>query len=156
MNAKQSKCKAATEKFPNQVTEGLATFKVRDPSPEDRFAAQRARLECASPFGGESAVTGAAYALPSDGSGAGGEGDSRDSSHELSIRSVENIDETRRLCRKVPVRNDRAGHSLEDEIRQYATGRFEVVLLNPPFSVNAVDKERLKDSVEPGRRFTAK
>ena len=34
-----------------------------------------------------------------------------------------------------------------------ATGRFDVVLANPPFSDNAVDTERLKDSAGPGRRF---
>jgi type I restriction enzyme M protein len=34
-----------------------------------------------------------------------------------------------------------------------ATGRFDFALANPPFNVNAVDKERLKDSVGPGRRF---
>ena len=34
-----------------------------------------------------------------------------------------------------------------------ATGRFDFVLANPPFNVNAVDKERLKDSVGPGRRY---
>ena len=34
-----------------------------------------------------------------------------------------------------------------------ANGRFDFVLANPPFNVNAVDKERLKDSVGPGRRF---
>ena len=34
-----------------------------------------------------------------------------------------------------------------------ASGRFDFVLANPPFNVNAVDKERLKDSVGPGRRF---
>jgi type I restriction enzyme M protein len=34
-----------------------------------------------------------------------------------------------------------------------ATGRFDFVLANPPFNVNAVDKERLKDMVGPGRRF---
>ncbi len=32
-------------------------------------------------------------------------------------------------------------------------GRFDFVLANPPFNVNAVDKERLRDSVGPGRRF---
>jgi type I restriction enzyme M protein len=32
-------------------------------------------------------------------------------------------------------------------------GRFDFVLANPPFNVNAVDKERLKDMVGPGRRF---
>jgi hypothetical protein len=34
-----------------------------------------------------------------------------------------------------------------------ATGRFDFVLANPPFNVNAVDKERLKDMAGPGRRF---
>ena len=34
-----------------------------------------------------------------------------------------------------------------------ATGRFDFVHANPPFNVNAEDKERLKDSVGPGRRF---
>jgi type I restriction enzyme M protein len=40
------------------------------------------------------------------------------------------------------------GHEIEA-----ASGRFDFVLANPPFNVNAVDKERLKDSVGPGRRF---
>ncbi|MFH0907381.1 MAG: N-6 DNA methylase [bacterium] len=39
------------------------------------------------------------------------------------------------------------GHEIERH------GRFDFVLANPPFNVNAVDKERLKDSVGPGRRF---
>jgi type I restriction enzyme M protein len=34
-----------------------------------------------------------------------------------------------------------------------ATGKFDFVLANPPFNVNAVDKERLKDWVGSGRRF---
>ena len=34
-----------------------------------------------------------------------------------------------------------------------ATGKFDFVLANPPFNVNAVDKERLKDQVGPKRRF---
>ena len=34
-----------------------------------------------------------------------------------------------------------------------ATGRFDFVLANPPFNVNAVDKERLKDQVGSNRRF---
>jgi type I restriction enzyme M protein len=56
-------------------------------------------------------------------------------------------------------------HGLEGDIRHggnvnsyyddphSATGEFDFVLANPPFNVNAVDKERLKDSVGPGRRF---
>ena len=35
--------------------------------------------------------------------------------------------------------------------RRFPTGQFDFVLANPPFNVNAVDKERLKDSVGPGR-----
>ena len=68
MNAKQSKRKSAAEKFPIEVTEGSATVKVYDTSPEIRLAAQRARLESPSPLGGEKAgVKGAGPLLPSDG-----------------------------------------------------------------------------------------
>ena len=79
---------------------------------------------------------------------------------ELSINGVEKTDETGRLCRL-----NLAVHGLDGDIRHggninsyyddphNATGRFDFVLANPPFNVNAVDKERLKDSVGPGRRF---
>ena len=57
-----------------------------------------------------------------------------------------------------------AVHGLEGDIRHggqinsyyddphEAVGSFDFVLANPPFNVNAVDKERLKDSVGAGRR----
>ena len=79
---------------------------------------------------------------------------------ELSICGVEKTDETGRLCRL-----NLAVHGLEGDIRHggnvnsyyddphSATGAFDFVLANPPFNVNAVDKERLKDMVGPGRRF---
>ena len=79
---------------------------------------------------------------------------------ELAICGVEKTDETGRLCRL-----NLAVHGLEGDIRHggninsyyddphAAMGQFDFVLANPPFNVNAVDKERLKDMVGPGRRF---
>lgn len=93
---------------------------------------------------------------------------------DLPIHSLEKTDETGRLCRI-----NLAVHGLEDDIRHGgqvnsyyddthdanhplpadrrgvggADGRFDFVLTNPTFNVNAVDKERLKDSVGPDRRF---
>lgn len=79
---------------------------------------------------------------------------------ELSICGVEKTDETGRLCRL-----NLAVHGLEGDIRHggnvnsyyddphSATGQFDFVLANPPFNVNAVDKERLKHMVGAGRRF---
>jgi type I restriction enzyme M protein len=79
---------------------------------------------------------------------------------ELSICGVEKTDETGRLARL-----NLAVHGLEGDIRHggnvnsyyddphAATGAFEFVLANPPFNVNAVDKDRLKDMVGAGRRF---
>lgn len=79
---------------------------------------------------------------------------------ELAICGVEKTDETGRLCRL-----NLAVHGLEGDIRHggnvnsyyddphSATGAFDFVLANPPFNVNAVDKERLKDMVGAGRRL---
>ena len=79
---------------------------------------------------------------------------------ELAVFGVEKTDETGRLCRL-----NLAVHGLEGDIRHggnvnsyyddphAAVGRFDFVLANPPFNVNAVDKERLKEAVGPGRRY---
>ncbi|HLP29564.1 MAG TPA: class I SAM-dependent DNA methyltransferase [Candidatus Didemnitutus sp.] len=79
---------------------------------------------------------------------------------DLAIYGVEKTDETGRLCRL-----NLAVHGLEGDIKHggninsyyddphKATGSFDFVLANPPFNVNAVDKERLKDMVGAGRRF---
>src|SRR3546814_16626786 len=79
---------------------------------------------------------------------------------ELAICGVEKTDDTGRLCRL-----NLAVHGLEGDIRHGghvnsyyddphdATGQFDIVLANPPFNVNKVDKERPKDMVGEGRRF---
>ncbi len=81
-------------------------------------------------------------------------------SSELSVFGVEKTDETGRLCRM-----NLAVHGLEGDIKHggqtnsyyddphEATGKFDFVLANPPFNVNAVDKDRLKESVGAGRRY---
>lgn len=79
---------------------------------------------------------------------------------ELFIHGVEKTDDTGRLARM-----NLAIHGLEGDIRHgghinsyyddphEAVGKFDFVLANPPFNVNAVDKERLASDVGPGRRF---
>lgn len=79
---------------------------------------------------------------------------------ELSICGVEKVDETGQLCRL-----NLAIHGLEGQIKHggevnsyyddphAATGKYDFVLANPPFNVDAVDKERLSDMVGSGRRF---
>jgi type I restriction enzyme M protein len=78
-------------------------------------------------------------------------------SSELSIHGQEKTSETVKLCRM-----NLAVHGLEGDIRQAnsyyedlhnATGAFDFVLANPPFNVNAIDKERLEGDVGAGRRF---
>jgi type I restriction enzyme M protein len=81
-------------------------------------------------------------------------------SKELSIHGVEKTDDTGRLCRM-----NLAIHGLEGNIRHggeinsyyddphNAVGRFDFLLANPPFNVNAVDKERLEKMVGNGRRY---
>lgn len=78
----------------------------------------------------------------------------------LSIHGIEKVDETGRLCRM-----NLAVHGLEGDIRHGGeinsyyddphklVGRFDFVLANPPFNVNNVDKERIRDAVGTGRRF---
>lgn len=76
---------------------------------------------------------------------------------ELAIHGQEKVADTVRLCRM-----NLAVHGLEGDIREgisyyddlhKATGQFDFVLANPPFNVNAVDKERLEGDVGAGGRF---
>ena len=84
----------------------------------------------------------------------------KDPAKELAIFGVEKVDETGRLARM-----NLAVHGLEGDIRHggninsyyddphAATGTFDFAIANPPFNVDAVDKDRLKDAVGPDRRF---
>jgi type I restriction enzyme M protein len=71
------------------------------------------------------------------------------SATDISIYGQEKVDETIRLCKM-----NLAVHGLSGDIRQGNTyyedihkcaGAFDFVMANPPFNVNGVDKERLKD-----------
>jgi type I restriction enzyme M protein len=77
--------------------------------------------------------------------------------NELSIHGQEKVDATTALCRM-----NLAVHGLEGDIKKAisyyedlheSVGRFDFVLANPPFNVNAVDKERLINDIGPTRRF---
>jgi type I restriction enzyme M protein len=68
---------------------------------------------------------------------------------QISIYGQERVEETVRLCRM-----NLAVHGLHGDIRQgnsyyedvhNAAGRFDFVMANPPFNVNGVDKEKIKD-----------
>jgi type I restriction enzyme M protein len=78
-------------------------------------------------------------------------------SDELSIHGQEKVDATVALCRM-----NLAVHGIEGDIKKAITyyedlhqspGKFNFVLANPPFNVNAVDKERLAADIGSGRRF---
>jgi type I restriction enzyme M protein len=78
-------------------------------------------------------------------------------SSELAIHGQEKVGATVALSRM-----NLAVHGLEGDIREAnsyyedehdSTGKFDFVLANPPFNVNAVDKDRLKDSVGKNRRY---
>ena len=71
------------------------------------------------------------------------------SATDIAIYGQERVDETIRLCQM-----NLAVHGLSGDIRQSNTyyedihkslGKFDFVMANPPFNVNGVDKERLKD-----------
>ncbi len=76
---------------------------------------------------------------------------------ELAIYGQEKVQETIKLCRM-----NLAMHGLEGEIKEAisyyddphrSVGRFDFLLANPPFNVNAVDKERLEGQVGDGDRY---
>jgi len=73
----------------------------------------------------------------------------RNPSAEISVYGEERVSETVRLCKM-----NLAVHGLAGDIRMGNTyyedlhtspGKFDFVMANPPFNVNRVDKERLKD-----------
>jgi len=81
----------------------------------------------------------------------------KDPTRELSIHGQEKVGTTVALSRM-----NLAMHGLEGDVREAnsyyddpheSTGHFDFVLANPPFNVNAVDKERLEGDVGKGRRF---
>jgi type I restriction enzyme M protein len=78
-------------------------------------------------------------------------------SAELALHGQERVGATVALSRM-----NLAVHGLEGDIREAnsyyddehnSTGNFDFVLANPPFNVNAVDKDRLKEAVGKNRRY---
>jgi type I restriction enzyme M protein len=72
-----------------------------------------------------------------------------DPSREISIFGQERVEETRNLCLM-----NLAVHGLSGDIKQgnsyyedlhESPGKFDVVMANPPFNVDKVDKEKIKD-----------
>ncbi len=69
---------------------------------------------------------------------------------ELSIYGQESKDSTARLCRMnlavhgLPTEGIKQGNTYYED-RHNSLGRFDFVMANPPFNVNGVDKERIKD-----------
>lgn len=75
-----------------------------------------------------------------------------DPSREISIYGMERVAETVRLCKM-----NLAVHGLAGDVRQgnsyyedlhNAASKFDFVMANPPFNVDRVDKERLKDDTQ--------
>ena len=73
----------------------------------------------------------------------------KDPGTEISVFGQEKVDETVRLCKM-----NLAVHGLSGDIREGnsyyedlhdAPGRFDFVMANPPFNVDRVDKDRIKD-----------
>ena len=92
-----------------------------------------------------------------EGRGVGLAAYSGEPSRELSLHGQERVGATVALSRM-----NLAVHGLEGDIREAnsyyedehdSTGNFDFVLANPPFNVNAVDKDRLKDAVGKNRRY---
>ena len=74
----------------------------------------------------------------------------RNGSDQISIYGTERVAETIRLCKM-----NLAVHGLEGDIRQAnsyyedphrCVGKFDFVMANPPFNVDRVDRERIKDA----------
>ena len=76
----------------------------------------------------------------------------RDPNSEISVYGQERVAETIRLCKM-----NLAVHGLAGDIRQgntyyedlhSAVGRFDFVMANPPFNVDRVDKQKIKDDTQ--------